>query len=354
MNFMHRTLLLAEKGRYIAAPNPMVGCVIERDGKIVGQGWHQGSGKPHAEIMALKNAGDLARGTNVYVNLEPCCHYGRTPPCIDALIKAQVNSVHIATLDPNPLVNGQSVAKLKDHGIAIHVGEEADAAKKLNKVFFHYITTKMPFVTAKWAMSLDGKLTTKSGDSKWITSQAARQHYHDIRQRHAAILVGVDTVIVDDPELTVRHVENPQYQPIRIVLDSNGRLPLAARILNADLPSKTIIATTNKANKNWCEELQQMNIDLLVLPENSAGTVDLNALMLQLGEQEISSLLVEGGATVLHSFQEQNLINKYLVYVAPKIIGGADNMSESLNLQWRQQLIGNDMFFEGEPICLPE
>ncbi len=351
---MHQTLLLAEKGCYIAAPNPMVGCVIERDGKIVGQGWHQGPGTPHAEIMALKNAGDLARGANVYVNLEPCCHYGRTGPCVDALIKAKVQSVHIAILDPNPLVNSQGVAKLKQHGIEVYVGDEAKAARKLNEVFLHYITKKTPFVTAKWAMSLDGKLTTTSGDSKWITSLEARQHYHAIRQQHAAILVGVDTVIADDPQLIVRHVENPQYQPIRIILDSNGRLPLTAKILDSNLPSKTIIATTNKANKNWCDKLQQMNIDMLVLPENAAGTVDLKALMLQLGVFEISSLLVEGGATVLTSFQEQNLINKYLVYVAPKIIGAAGNMSEAVNLQWRQQTIGTDMFFEGEPICSPE
>jgi diaminohydroxyphosphoribosylaminopyrimidine deaminase/5-amino-6-(5-phosphoribosylamino)uracil reductase len=346
-NFMQQALFLAAKGRLKVAPNPMVGCIIERDGEIVGQGWHKGPGQPHAEIEALKEAGIKAQQANVYVNLEPCCHYGRTPPCVDALIKAQVKSVHIPFIDPNPLVNGQGAIKLKEAGIEVYIGEEEKAARQLNEVFLYYITNKRPYVIAKWAMSLDGKMATDNGHAKWISSAESRDQVQQIRREVSAILVGSKTVINDDPELIVRITYR---QPLRIILDSSGNIPLEARILNPNLLGKTLIATTEKSPLIWQEKLLERGIEILICPANKEQKVDIVYLVNELGKREISSLLVEGGREVLASFFAEKLINKIYTYIAPKLIGKIANMQNAAQLIYEQHNLGQDMLITAKPV----
>ena len=351
-NYMQQALALAAKGRYTVAPNPMVGCIIERAGKIVGRGWHQGPGLPHAEVMALQDAGDQALGANVYVNLEPCSHHGRTPPCVDALIKAQVKTVHISFIDPNPLVAGKGIAKLRAAGIEVFIGAEQEQARQLNEIFLHYITTNQPFVIAKWAMSLDGKTATDHGHAKWISGSEARQHVHELRRQVSAILVGSKTIINDDPQLTVRlDIDDNICQPLRIILDSTGNTPLQAKVLDANLSGKTIIATTTKSLKTWRDQMIVKGVELLMLPEDENSKVDLVALLNDLGQREISSLLVEGGKTVLTSFFNDELINKVYTYVAPKLIGSATHMENAMQLTYEKyKMYGDDIFLAAKPI----
>ncbi len=361
---MQQALQLAEKGRFSVQPNPKVGCVIEKDGQIVGRGWHKAPGLPHAEIEALNDAGNKARGANVYVNLEPCCHYGRTPPCIDALIKAQIKSVHIATLDPNPLVNGNGIKKLRAAGIEVYIGEEEQKASQLNEIFFHYITNKTPFVIAKWAMSLDGKTATDSGQSKWISSEESREYVQQIRQNVRAILVGAKTIINDDPQLTVRLDSRFRGNdgikcgddgfkcgndgtPLRIILDSRGNVPTNARVFATD---SALVATTEKSNIMWREKLLAKNIKIIICPEDKNGKVDLIYLLNELGKREISSILVEGGRAVLNSFFAERLINKIYTFIAPKIIGSITDMENVSDLICEQyQNFGNDILITAHP-----
>lgn len=335
-NFMQQALSLAGKGRYLAAPNPMVGCIIVRDNKIVGQGWHKGPGENHAEIEALEKAGSKAKGSEVYVTLEPCAHHGRTPPCVDALIKAQVKAVHIPFIDPNPLVNGKSIAKLKKHGIKVYIGEEEEQARQLNTIFFHYIKTKKPYVIAKWAMSLDGKMATATGDSRWISGEQSRQQVHQLRHEVAAILVGANTIIKDDPLLTVR-LSEVQRQPLRLILDNNGNIPKSARIFDPKLPGKTIIITTKKT-------IKYKNIETIVIAADKNDQIDLQELLTELGKREISSVLVEGGAETLTGFFTQQAIDKFYVYIAPKIIGNITNMQDAILTNYK-----HDIVIEAEP-----
>ena len=349
LSYMQQALQLAEKGRFSVQPNPMVGCIIEHDGQIVGRGWHKAPGLPHAEIEALNNAGNKARGANIYVNLEPCSHYGRTPPCVDALINAQPKSVHIASLDPNPLVKGKGITKLKAAGIKIYIGEQAEQSAQLNEIFFHYITHKIPFVIAKWAMSLDGKTATNNGQSKWISGEKSRNHVHQIRQNVRAILVGAKTVIADDPQLTVRsHRRGEVFSPpLRIILDSSGSTPTTARVFAAD---SAIVATTEKSNISWREQLLAKNINIIICPEDKHGKIDLPYLLKELGKREISSILVEGGREVLNSFFADGLINKIYTFIAPKIIGNITAMENAVDLSYAEyQNYGNDICIMAQP-----
>jgi diaminohydroxyphosphoribosylaminopyrimidine deaminase / 5-amino-6-(5-phosphoribosylamino)uracil reductase len=328
MNYMREALSLALRGKTSVAPNPLVGCVIEREGKIVGSGWHKKAGLPHAEIIALRAAGELAQGANVYVTLEPCCHYGRTPPCVDALIAAKVKSVHIPCLDPNPLVSGGGVAKLEAAGIQVYIGAEAAAAREQNQAFLHYIATKKPYIVAKWAMTLDGNIATDTGDSKWITGVKSREHVHQTRCWLGAVLIGVRTAMTDDPKLTpylLEDFENRAQEgisnPYRIILDSNGSLPLTAQVLKHPDPERTIIATTAKAPKTWLDTLKAKQIKTIIFPTNINGGVDLDVLLTVLSDMEISGILVEGGQQIFTSFIAKKLINRLHVYIAPKILG---------------------------------
>lgn len=322
---------LAKKGESIVSPNPLVGCVIEKNNRIIGTGWHKGVGCPHAEIEALSQAGGNAFGANVYVNLEPCCHFGKTPPCVDALIKAKINSIHIPFLDPNPLVNGKGVAKLKQAGIKVYIGDAEEQARKLNEIFLHYITRKTPFVIAKWAMTLDGKIATRRLDSKWITDIVARKDSHKLRQKIDAVLVGVGTVINDNPTLAPYLISKRNNKiPWRIILDPLGKTPLTCNLLKAN-PTKTLIITTVQSSLSWQNEIKFLGADVLYCERNSENKFDLRFLMEKLGELQISSLLVEGGANTLGGFFKAKLVNKVYTYIAPKLLNDNEAISPLTN-----------------------
>ena len=319
IKFMRRALELAQMAEGDTSPNPMVGAVIvDGDGNIVSEGYHHKAGQPHAEINALAAAGDKAEGATVYVTLEPCSHYGRTGPCCEALIKAGVKRVVSAVTDPNPLVAGRGLNRLREAGIEVteHVCE--DEAKKLNEKFFFWITHKRPFVSLKYAMTLDGRLAAAGGDSKWITGTEARTYAHYLRKTHDAVLVGKNTVLQDDCELTTRMVEGKN--PIRIVLDSNAAIPLNAKILNGE--AKTIIAVSEAAPQDKLDELQKLTtVEVLKLPQRN-GHLDLQVLLEKLAAMEITSVLVEGGSEVHGAFNDAGLAERVYAFIAPKIIGG--------------------------------
>ena len=319
IKFMRRALELAQMAEGDTSPNPMVGAVIvDGDGNIVGEGYHHKAGQPHAEINALAAAGDKAKGATVYVTLEPCSHYGRTGPCCEALIKAGVKRVVSAVTDPNPLVAGRGLNRLHEAGIEVteHVCEED--AKKLNEKFFFWITHKRPFVSLKYAMTLDGRLAAAGGDSKWITGTEARTYAHYLRKTHDAVLVGKNTVLQDDCELTTRMVEGKN--PVRIVLDSNAAIPLNAKILNGE--AKTIVAVSEAAPQDKIDELQKLTtVEVLKLPQQN-GHLDLQALVEKLAAMEITSVLVEGGSEVHGAFIDAGLAERVYAFIAPKIISG--------------------------------
>lgn len=321
--YMQRALELAERARGRTSPNPMVGAVLVRDGQIVGEGFHRAAGTPHAEINALRDAGDAARGATLYVTLEPCCHHGRTPPCTQALIEAGVAEVHMAMLDPNPAVGGKGRAELEAAGIRTGVGDGEDQARTLNEVFLHWIETGRPFVVAKFAMSLDGKIATHTGDARWISGPASRRYTHHLRDEVDAILVGIDTVIADDPKLTTRLDRDGVRHPLRIVLDSRGRMPTDATLLDPALPGRSLIATT-ETGAAVLHRTAEGRADLLMLPSDEHGRVHLPALLEELGRRDVTSILVEGGGTILGSFFVQNHVDKVMAFIAPLIIGGHD------------------------------
>lgn len=319
IKFMRRALELAQMAEGDTSPNPMVGAVIvDGDGNIAGEGYHHKAGQPHAEINALAAAGDKAKGATVYVTLEPCSHYGRTGPCCEALIKTGVKRVVSAVTDPNPLVAGRGLNRLREAGIEVteHVCE--DEAKKLNEKFFFWITHKRPFVSLKYAMTLDGRLAAAGGDSKWITGTEARTYAHYLRKTHDAVLVGKNTVLQDDCELTTRMVEGKN--PVRIVLDSNAAILLNAKILNGE--AKTIIAVSEAVPQDKIDKLQKFtNVEVLKLPQRN-GHLDLQALLEKLAAMEITSVLVEGGSEVHGAFIDAGLAERVYAFIAPKIIGG--------------------------------
>lgn len=321
--YMWMALDLARKGWGKTSPNPMVGAVLVKDGEVVGTGYHHRAGEPHAEVIALKEAGEKARGATLYTNLEPCSHFGRTPPCTDALIGARIRKVVMATYDPNPLVSGNGVAKLKQAGIKVKNGVLEDKAKRLNEVFFKYITTGTPFVVAKAAMTLDGKIATSTGKSRWITSEKSRKFVHRLRSMCDGIMVGINTVLKDDPLLNARLDTEGGHNPIRIIVDSRGRLPLDAAVVKTARQFGTVLATTALAPEGKLSSLRSRGVEVLVLPDKE-DKVDLHALMQALGQQEISILLVEGGGTLNYSLLEQNLIDKLYYFVAPLLFGGKD------------------------------
>jgi diaminohydroxyphosphoribosylaminopyrimidine deaminase/5-amino-6-(5-phosphoribosylamino)uracil reductase len=315
--YMELALDLAQKALGKTSPNPLVGAVVVNNNKIVGQGYHVRAGNPHAEKMALKEAGEKAQGADLYVTLEPCNHYGRTPPCTEAIIEAKIKNVYIATLDPNPLVAGKGVKRLKDEGINVVVGIKEKEAQLLNEVYFKYITTGLPFVALKAACSLDGKIATREGHSQWITGEKAREYGHKLRNTYDAIMVGIGTVLADDPRLTCR-LENGR-DPIRIIIDSKLSISPDAQILNLKSSVPTLIATTQGAPLIKQKELAKKAEVLIV---NEGDKVDLLQLLKILGQREITSILVEGGATLNGTLVNQRLIDKFYLFYAPILIGG--------------------------------
>ena len=322
--FMSRALVLAKNALGRTSPNPLVGAVIVRDGRVVASGWHRKAGTPHAEIHALNMAGELARGATLYVTLEPCAHYGRTGPCAKAVIEAGIRRVVIAMQDPNPLVAGKGIAMLKDAGVEVACGVLEAEAQKLNEVFLKWISTGMPFVTMKTAMTLDGKIATVTGKSQWITNEVSRERVHEWRDIHDGILVGIRTVLMDNPALTTRLPDRKGRNPVRIILDSRGRTPLTSKILT-DGQARTIIAVTADAPAANVKALRAAGAEVLVA--GSGRRVELPALLRQLGEMEICSLFVEGGATVNFSFLQAGLVDRVHAFIAPMLVGGGDALT---------------------------
>lgn len=318
---MRRALDLGWSALGGTSPNPAVGCVIARGGAIVGEGHTQPPGGNHAEAEALAQAGGRAKGATLYVTLEPCNHHGRTPPCADAIIAAGIAEVCVATRDPNPNVAGGGIARLEAAGIRARLGDGQYEARRLIEGFAKHSVTGMPFVTAKFAMSLDGKIASRSGDSKWISGRESREYAHILRGRSDAIMVGINTALADDPLLTARDAAGnaAERQPLRVVLDSKGRLPANARMLSA--PGKTLIATTQGAGG-----LAGDSVETLMMPAGNGG-VDLRALLALLGERGVVNILVEGGGGVLGTLFDTRLVDKVVAFVAPVIIGGSDAAS---------------------------
>nr|WP_279306196.1 bifunctional diaminohydroxyphosphoribosylaminopyrimidine deaminase/5-amino-6-(5-phosphoribosylamino)uracil reductase RibD [Paeniclostridium sordellii] len=321
-HYMKIALDLAKEGKGKANPNPLVGAVIVKDKKIISKGYHKKYGEDHAEVNAFKNAKENVAGATMYVTLEPCSHYGKTPPCVDKIINNKISRVVIGMMDPNKLVSGQGIKKLQDAGIEVEVGVLGEECKKLNEVFIKYIKNKKPFVVLKAAMSLDGKISTSSGESKWITGNKSRSEVHKLRNDLSAIMVGVDTVIIDNPYLTCRIVDG--RNPIRIIVDSKLRIPKDSNVLENTNDIKTIIATTEKAAKEKIDYLK--NIGVWVIKTKSTDEkVNLKELMIKLGELKIDSILLEGGSMLNYSALEVGIVDKVLIYIAPKIIGGVNS-----------------------------
>lgn len=313
--FMQKALDLARKGIGKTSPNPLVGCVIVKQNKIVGKGYHKMAGGPHAEINALEDAREQSKGATLYVNLEPCNHYGRRPPCTEKIIKAGISQVIIGMQDPNPLVSGKGIFRLRQAGIDVKVGVLEKQAKQLNEVFIKYITKNTPFVIAKIAQSIDGKIALSSGKSKWITGRRSREEGHKLRHVCDGIAVGIKTVLADDPRLTCR-LKNGK-NPIKIVVDSKAKLPLESRLLES---GKVILATTENADIHKIESLHKIGVD--TIKTSGKNKVNLTELLLKLGKMNITSVLIEGGAKLLTSFLREDLIDKLVVFLSPKIIGG--------------------------------
>lgn len=322
MDYMARAIELGYRGLGTTSPNPSVGAVIVREGQIVGEGYTQPPGGPHAEAVALREAGDKARGATLYCTLEPCSHHGRTPPCADSIVEAGIGEVRYALDDPDPNVDGGGRARLEAAGIAVAVGEGEDAAFRLHEGYLHQRRTGRPMVVAKFAASLDGKIAATSGDSRWVSGPQTLEWAHTVRPRLDAIIVGVSTVLIDDPLLTARPsgATGAVHQPLRIVVDSRGRTPTEAKVLSGGAP--TLLATTRQSTDAWRATIADRGAEVVVLPENG-GRVDLHALIDLLAARGALQVLVEGGGALLGSFFDLRLIDKVTAIVAPMIIGGA-------------------------------
>ncbi len=360
MDYMEEALSLARLALGQASPNPAVGAVVVKDDEVIGRGYTQEPGSWHAEIGALEQAGAGARGATLYVTLEPCCHYGRTPPCTRAIIKAGIREVHMAMLDTNPVVFGKGRDELEKVGIKTYVGEHETEARELNEAYIKYITTGLPFITTKFAVSLDGKIATRSGDSKWISSQESRKHVHNMRYAADAIMAGVNTLIADDPQLTIRcsggKGGTARKQPLRIIVDGKGRTPLTARVFNE--PGTTIVALGRQATPDEEEAFARVGAELLALPSGD-GLVSLADLFRILGEREVTSVLIEGGGKLFGSLFDLGLVDKVVAFIAPIIIGGeeakmavggqgVDKVVEALRLEHvKVEKIDDDVMISG-------
>lgn len=322
--FMKMALDLAQKGQGYTSPNPMVGAVVVKDSKVKGRGYHQAIGHAHAEVNAIEDAGAQTKGATLYVNLEPCNHTGRTPPCTRKILEAGIKRVVVAMEDPNTKAGGGAVF-LKEHGIEVLIGVCEEPARKLNEAFVKYVQTKRPFVLLKCAATLDGRIATRSGDSKWVTGEKARKFVHQLRHAVDAILVGVGTIHADDPSLTTRLDSGNGLDPVRVVLDTHLSISPSARILQLDSNSDTILVTGNKLTENKKRAVEKKGVRLIELPVNSDG-IEMQPLLDRLGKMGITSLLVEGGSRVIASALRSGIVDKVLFFYAPKILGGDDGI----------------------------
>ena len=317
--YMRRALELAVRGAGHVSPNPMVGAVIVKDGRIIGEGWHEHIGGLHAERNAFKHCTEDAAGATIYVTLEPCCHWGRTPPCTEAIMEHKIARVVVGCLDPNPLVAGKGLQILRDAGIECVTGVLEQECLAVNEVFFHYITTKKPFVVMKYAMTLDGKIAAFTGDSKWVTGEQARRHVHETRRRLRAIMVGINTVLADDPMLNCRIEDG--VDPVRIILDSSLRIPLDCQIVQtaSRIPTHVFCARPDGAKE---AALAALGVHVHYLPDETDTRVDLGRAMQELAQMQLDSVLVEGGGTLHGELMRLGLVDRVQAYVAPKLIGG--------------------------------
>ena len=322
--YMEQALCLAKKGEGFVSPNPMVGAVIVKDGRVIGSGYHRQYGGPHAEVNAVAEAKEDIAGATVYVTLEPCAHYGKTPPCADMLAEKKPARVVVGSLDPNPLVAGKGVQKLRDAGIPVTVGVLEAQCRELNRVFFHYIAAKRPYVVMKTAMTLDGKIATVTGESQWITGEESRRDAHYLRCKYTGIMVGVNTIVHDNARLTCRLEQGKN--PVRIVVDSCLRIPLSANVLKEQESNQTILATTSQASPLAVQKLEALGARVLCC-RSKDGRVDLGDLMDRLGELGIDSVLLEGGATLNDAALREGIVQEVVAYIAPKIIGGAQALT---------------------------
>ncbi len=322
-DYMRRVFTLAGCARGRTRPNPLVGAVVVKEDRIVGEGYHARAGAAHAEVAALREAGEEARGATLYVNLEPCCHYGRTPPCTETILQSGIAEVYVAIADPNPHVGGKGIHQLREAGVRVTVGLLAEEATHLNEYFLKYIQTGRPFVLLKMAMSLDGKIATRTRESQWITGEEARHRVQELRNEVDAVLVGIGTILADDPLLTVRLPGREDRQPLRVVVDSAARLPLSARLIASSTPGQTLLFTSTAAPQERVHALCARGVEVMTL-EGEAARVPLGAVMDALGKREITSVMIEGGAEVAASAVHDGVVDKVLFFVAPLVIGGRD------------------------------
>jgi diaminohydroxyphosphoribosylaminopyrimidine deaminase/5-amino-6-(5-phosphoribosylamino)uracil reductase len=357
---MARALMLALRGEGLVEPNPMVGCVIARDGEVIGEGFHKAFGYPHAEAMALEAAGDQARGATIYVSMEPCCHQGKTPPCTQALIQSGVGRVVVAMEDPFPQVAGQGIAELRAAGIPCDVGILAAEARRVLAPYLKRVTTGRPWVIAKWAMTLDGKLATRSGDSQWISSEASRAVVHQMRGRVDAVIVGSGTAKKDDPLLTARPMDRTDLKRLatRIVVDSAATLSLDSRLVQSADDVPVLLAVSTRASDSKCRQLADAGVEILCCP-GDAHEVRICALLDELGRRQMTNVLVEGGSRMLGTLFDLGVVDEVHAFIAPKIAGGVtapspvgsagvDRMADALSLtDITIQELGGDVYVHG-------
>jgi len=352
--YMQLAIELARRGRGRVSPNPLVGAVIVKNGRIIGKGYHRQYGGNHAEINAISNAKEDAAGATLYVTLEPCCHEGKTPPCVETIIRNKLKKVVIGTIDSNPLVCCGGIKNLQNRGIEVKTGVLEQECRDLNEIFFHYMETGMPFVTVKYAQTLDGRIATSTGQSQWISSEAARKFAHKLRAEHDAVLVGTGTLRKDNPALTVRLARG--RNPLRIVLDSSLSIPEQAKILQNIPQAKTLIATLKKAQGARYEILKSAGAEIITVKNDRRGNIDLKKLFKILAGRGISSLLVEGGAQIITAVLKNNLADRLVAIIAPKIIGkgleavgdlGIGNLAQAKRLSFRRiRKIGADLVID--------
>lgn len=363
--YMRRALELAKRGIGHTRPNPIVGAVLVKNGRIIGEGWHEHFGGPHAEVNAFRSCKEDPEGATLYVTLEPCSHYGKTPPCADLIVRKKVGRVVTAMVDPNPLVAGKGIQKIKNAGIPVTVGVLAGECRLANEIFLKYVTQKKPFVLYKAAMSLDGKTACHTGESQWISCEESREETHRLRGKYAAILVGIGTILADDPQLTAR-VEGME-DPVRVICDSRLRIPLTSKVLHEK--GRTILVTTSASPEIKREELHALGADVLIA-DGEDGEVDLPLAMTGLAVSGIDSALIEGGGTIADAAFRAGVVDKVLLYMAPMLIGGktapspvsgigASDLSQAVYLQDMQvETIGRDLritaYVKKEEPCSPE
>ena len=362
VRFMHEALALARRGLGRTAPNPAVGAVVVRDGAVVGQGWTRPPGGPHAEVVALADAGEHAAGATLYVTLEPCCHHGRTPPCTDAVVAAGIRRCVVAVADPFPAVDGAGIARLRQAGIAVAVGVADEVAGDLSAGFFARVRTGRPLVTAKYAMTLDGRIATTTGHSRWITGDEARRSVHLMRDRTDAIMVGAGTVVADDPALTTRLPieqagDGGPHHPLRVVVDGRGRSARSARVFARDPPARRLVATTTRTPREWAASLVEDGVELVTCGDGPS--VDLGVLLDELGRRGVNALLVEGGHRLHGSLFDGGLVDRVAAFVAPVLVGGEEapgpvgghgvaSMPAAIQLTGvRVRQLGRDVLIEG-------